>query len=241
MNSPYGSHPEKLPDNGKGRYETKEMPSAEVDKQISRIRWKLILREFAKVYIISLAIFMVIASACFIGVQSLLSKVEYATEEDMVIPDDLDNLYVKPAADEQLAEAATLTEEDMAATEEQLEQIALDENGLRYEEGVTNILLLGTDGRKASSKNARSDAIIILSINENTQKLVMSSIMRDTYVNIPGRKENEKITHAHVYGGPALSMQTVEENFGIRIDHFAAINFYAFMDIVDALGGVDVP
>jgi len=83
VNSPYGSHPEKLPDNGKGRYETKEMPSAEVDKQISRIRWKLILREFAKVYIISLAIFMVIASACFIGVQSLLSKVEYATEEDM--------------------------------------------------------------------------------------------------------------------------------------------------------------
>ena len=114
----------------------------------------------------------------------------------------------------------------------------LNENNFQSEKGITNILLAGTDGRPGE-KNSRSDAMMILTVDSKNKSLKLTSLNRDTYVNIPGRGE-EKLTHAYAYGGANLLVETIENNFEIDIQNYAVVDFYSFMDIVDALGGVEV-
>lgn len=109
---------------------------------------------------------------------------------------------------------------------------------LAEQKGVKNILLLGTDER-VSGETSRSDAIIVLSINENRKKIVMTSILRDSYVEIPGYGKN-RINHAYQMGGAALMIQTIENNFKIPIDSYAKVDFSSFMGIIDKLGGVPI-
>lgn len=103
---------------------------------------------------------------------------------------------------------------------------------------VTNILLIGTDNR-VENDTSRSDAMILVSINRKKGRLSMSSFLRDCYVSIPGYGQN-RLNHAYQMGGPALLIQTIEENFKIGVDYYAQVDFYDFMDVIDALGGVGV-
>ena len=103
---------------------------------------------------------------------------------------------------------------------------------------VENVLVIGTDARNTDS-NSRSDCIIIVSINKKSGKLVMTSILRDSYVTIPGYGEN-RINAAYQFGGAALLIQTIEENFKIGIDHYVKVDFFSFINIIDAIGGVEI-
>ena len=107
------------------------------------------------------------------------------------------------------------------------------------QKGVTNILLIGTDTRVAGSNDARSDAMIVVSINPHKRRLVMTSIMRDSYVTIPGYGEN-RINEAYSRGGAALLIQTIEENYKLGIDYYAQVDFFSFVDVIDAFGGVTI-
>lgn len=107
------------------------------------------------------------------------------------------------------------------------------------QKGVTNILLIGTDTRVAGSNDARSDAMIVVSINPYKRRLVMTSIMRDSYVTIPGYGQN-RINEAYSRGGPALLIQTIEENYKLGIDYYAQVDFFSFVDVIDAFGGVTI-
>lgn len=103
---------------------------------------------------------------------------------------------------------------------------------------VENILIIGSDSR-SENENARSDSMILVSINKDTKQLVQTSFMRDMYVKIPGFGEN-KINAAYNNGGPELLMDTIEQNFNIQIDYYVQIDFFSFIDIIDALGGLDI-
>ena len=109
-----------------------------------------------------------------------------------------------------------------------------------YEEqpGITNILLIGTDARKLDER-ARADSIIIGTIDNNNKKLKLTSIMRDTVVDVPGHGE-EKINASLAIGGPELLMKTIEENFGLSLNKYVMVNFRGFESIIDSLGGIDV-
>lgn len=100
-----------------------------------------------------------------------------------------------------------------------------------------NVLLLGVDERPGDK--GRSDTMIFLSLNPNTNKMLMLSIPRDTYVNIPGRGK-DKINHSYAFGGSELSVQTVEEFLDTTIHFYSKINMEGLKDGVDALGGVTV-
>lgn len=104
---------------------------------------------------------------------------------------------------------------------------------------VRNILIIGTDSRDTSEERGRSDSMILLSLNSRTNKMYLTSIMRDSYVDIDGYGW-DKLTHAYSYGGAELLMDTIERNFSIRIDDYIAINFNAFASIVDAVNGIEV-
>ena len=101
-----------------------------------------------------------------------------------------------------------------------------------------NIALFGTDNRKANS-NSRSDSVIIATINLKSKKIKLTSIMRDTFVDIPGRGF-DKLTHAHAYGGPELAISTLNRNFDLNITDYASVDFFSVAKIIDALGGFEV-
>ena len=105
-------------------------------------------------------------------------------------------------------------------------------------EGITNILLVGTDGANVERSN-RSDSVMLVTIDNNNKDIKISSIARDTYVDIPGHS-TEKLTHAYAYGGIDLLKQVFEVNFDIKVDKYIAVNFVSFMDIMDEIGGVEV-
>lgn len=103
---------------------------------------------------------------------------------------------------------------------------------------VTNILLIGTDGRTVDDRG-RSDTMILLSVNKKTDKIILTSFMRDSYVSIAGHGQ-DKLSHAYAYGGPDLLMDTIENNFSVRIDDYVSVNFTSFASIVDAVGGIEI-
>ena len=105
------------------------------------------------------------------------------------------------------------------------------------DKNVRNILLIGCD--KASGGSSRSDSIMIASVNKSTGRITVCSILRDTHLYIPGKRES-KVNAAYAWGGANLLIQTIEYNFGIKIDDYATVNFEMFTALVDGLGGVDV-
>ena len=101
--------------------------------------------------------------------------------------------------------------------------------------GIHNIALFGVDARDYST-NARSDAIMILSVNTGTGSLKLSTLMRDTLVSVPGYGDM-KLTEAYAYGGPELAVQTINQNFGLDITEYATVTFAGMAEIIDAAGG----
>ncbi|KOS66650.1 transcriptional regulator [Lysinibacillus contaminans] len=106
-----------------------------------------------------------------------------------------------------------------------------------------SILFVGVDdseNRGQGSENSRSDALILATLNNTTKTIKMLSIPRDSYVYIPQVGYEDKITHAHALGGTLATIETVENLFDIPIDYYVRMNFNAFIDVVDALGGIEV-
>ena len=108
-------------------------------------------------------------------------------------------------------------------------------------EGITNILLVGTDGEYVEKGN-RSDGMMLVTIDSKNKDIKLTSIARDTYVDIPGYS-TEKLTHAYAYEGIDLLKEVFKVNFDLDIDKYIAVNFSSFMEIIDEIGGVvvDVP
>ncbi|MDY5210982.1 LCP family protein [Intestinibacter sp.] len=105
-------------------------------------------------------------------------------------------------------------------------------------DGITNILLLGTDGREKEI-NYRSDAMMILTIDAIHSDIKLTSLARDTYVDIPEHGKG-KLNAAYFWGKEDLLFETIEKNFKIGIDKFVQVDFEDLMNIVFVIGGVDV-
>ncbi|BDG45758.1 MULTISPECIES: LCP family protein [Parageobacillus] len=104
------------------------------------------------------------------------------------------------------------------------------------------VLFIGVDDSRSRNfkKDTRSDALILATFNAKDKSVKMVSIPRDSYVYIPCEDKYDKITHAHAYGGVKCTVESVENLFDIHINYYVKMNFYAFMDVVDALGGIEV-
>lgn len=105
--------------------------------------------------------------------------------------------------------------------------------------GYRNIALFGIDAREDTYEGSRSDCIIIASINEETKNIKLVSVYRDTYLEIAGHGL-DKVNHAYAYGGPALSMSTLNTNLDLDITEFVTVNFTSTKDIIDEIGGVEL-
>ena len=103
-----------------------------------------------------------------------------------------------------------------------------------------SLLLIGVDDSDARQGNSRSDALIVATFNPEEKSVKMLSIPRDSYVYIPKVGYKDRINHAHAFGGTHAAIETVEEMLDIPIDYYVKMNFNAFIEVVDALGGVEV-
>ena len=122
--------------------------------------------------------------------------------------------------------------------------VDIDEANIELNSGVEqelkdyrNIAIFGLDSRDNSFSNSRSDCIIIVSINKKTNDVKLTSVYRDTYVDIEGYGL-DKITHAYAYGGPELAINTLNKNLDLNITEFVTVNFDTVETIVDSIGGI---
>ncbi|GAE28410.1 cell envelope-associated transcriptional attenuator LytR-CpsA-Psr [Halalkalibacter wakoensis JCM 9140] len=102
-----------------------------------------------------------------------------------------------------------------------------------------SVLFLGVDDRDGDLRG-RTDAMLLATFNREESSIKILSIPRDSLVDIPGRANRDKINHAHAFGGLDLAVSTVEGFLDVPVDYYVKLNFEAFVEIIDALGGVEV-
>ncbi|WP_080872523.1 LCP family protein [Oceanobacillus timonensis] len=105
-----------------------------------------------------------------------------------------------------------------------------------------SMLIIGVDSNehRDNAGSSRSDALMLATFNKEEKSVKLVSIPRDTYTYIPELGREDKITHAHAAGGPKATIDTVENMMDIPVDYYVRVNFHAFVDVVDAIGGIDV-
>ena len=105
-------------------------------------------------------------------------------------------------------------------------------------EGWQNILLLGTDVRDSAASYGNSDSMIVLSVNYATHEAKLTSFMRDLWVKIPGVKGENKLNAACLYGGPKLTVKTLNQYFDLNLEHYVMVNLSCMAEVIDQLGGL---
>ena len=165
----------------------------------------------------------------FLGISD--EEEEPAPEGEVVSPEEYvegadEYVYEDPADEEEIEVEDHVEVNDLAVTP------GLSEDWL-------NILLLGSDAR-GDTKFLRTDTMIVLSVNSKTNEAKMTSIMRDTYVELPGYRNKARLNESFYRGAGQLAMRTINHNFELNIQHYVVINFYGVASIIEQLGGIDL-
>ena len=127
-----------------------------------------------------------------------------------------------------------LTSEDVSIYKDSNENNTISNNtNNKY---IKNIAMLGIDS--GSDNIGRSDCILIATLDTEHKKIKLTSIIRDSYVNIPSKNNKDKINHAYAFGGPELALETLNQNFNLDITEFISVNLSSFPQIIDTIGGI---
>lgn len=164
----------------------------------------------------------------------MYSSINYVADQDVKVVETLP---------EEVAEETLSTEErtGVAVSSKELDSIHDKMNSLSDRETISsddvyNVLLVGVD-RRDKSWNGNSDSMILVSIDKKNNRATMVSLMRDTYVDIAG-VGYAKLNAAYAYGAGPLLCETVTDTYGIKVDRYAAVDFFDLIDIIDLIGGV---
>lgn len=133
-------------------------------------------------------------------------------------------------------------------TDDMYEEIEQETHGSRERpiivddgEDPFSVLVLGIDtGEYDREYTGRSDTMMLMTVNPNTDQTSIVSIPRDTYTEIVGRGTMDKINHAYAFGGTSMSINTVQNLFDVPVDYYVSVNMEGMQQIVDAVGGIDV-
>lgn len=135
---------------------------------------------------------------------------------------------------------ALMTLSKIQVYEADLDSLAQNDVNDANMDNYTNLVVYGVDSRANElDQNTRSDSIIIVSIHKKTKDIKLSSIYRDTFVSIDDHGYT-KINHAYAYGGPSLSISTINKNLDLNITDFVTVNFSALTNVIDLLGGIEL-
>ncbi len=165
-----------------------------------------------------LGVIATIVLAAFLSANHMLNRINYEKESE---------IYREPS--DIVAGASTTP----APTEEAEEEFVDDRK-----KNLFNILLIGEE-QDETERRGRSDTCILLSVNKKKKAIRMISFLRDSYVRIPGYLDN-KLNTAYQKGGGPLACETIETNFGVKVDGYIRVMFEDFEKIIDTLGGVEI-
>jgi LCP family protein required for cell wall assembly len=142
-------------------------------------------------------------------------------------------MYIKSNLDK--LDIVTIPKDDKA--------IGIDSNiynaSNKADDHITNILLLSTDSRGGQDGPGNSDSVMVLTVDKKNNKLRLTSLMRDSFVNVEGFGKR-KLTESHNLGGALLTLKTVNQNFNLNIKDYAEVDFFGLAKIIDYIGGVQI-
>ena len=135
-----------------------------------------------------------------------------------------------------------------STTDDMYEEVNQEAHASRQERPVSvdggedpiSVLIMGVDTDSADSISGRTDTLMLMTVNPNTDKSTILSIPRDTYTEIVGRGVKDKINHAHAFGGASMAVNTVQNLLDIPVDYYVSVNMSSMMQIIDAVGGITV-
>ncbi len=198
--------------------------------------------KWGKVFGITLCVILAVVAAGSAGIyyfgHSLIGKMNYKADEDV---QQYETLPEEALAAETEAERSgvVLNESELSSLHASMNQAQTDQGSdVIMDQSVYNIVLAGVD-RDDKTWNGNADSVMLVSLNNDKKRASVISLMRDTYVEIPGHDYN-KLNASYAYGGGPLLCDTIEENFRIPVERYAAVDFENLVDIVDALGGVEL-
>lgn len=185
-------------------------------------------------FIVALALLLVALVADFIN--DKLNLINYEDELDnfgTVNTEEYDNFE-----DAQFDAMHDIT--DAGSLDDLLKKWYQNNGEKMHQDYITNVLLIGCDA--GGLKSGNSDSLILVSINRKTETITLTSMMRDsrTYFEVNGRGYCQKINASYARGGASATVETLEKNLKIEIDHYVAVDFGSFPKLIDALGGVTV-
>lgn len=192
---------------------------------------------FQIVLAVVLILLCVVLGALYFGLRYINQRSNYVADKDVTINRDIVNATDEEG--EQAIEEVSLDPEEQSAIDEQIANVgtmAPDEQ--KAADNIYDILLIGSD-RRQDNWYGNSDAMILITLNDYTKTIYMTSFMRDLYANIPNVGVR-KLNAAHAIGGGPLLVTTLESNYGVVIDNYASVDFNSMSDIIDLIGGADV-
>jgi len=129
---------------------------------------------------------------------------------------------------------------DAASLKDWLRKWATNGGEKMYSKDIINCLLCGIDSESGTMEGGRADAMILVSVNKRTKEVVLTSFLRDgyTYMDLRGDERYYKVNSVYNWGGPAALVETIENNYKIKIDNYICVDFKTFPKVIDALGGV---
>lgn len=187
-----------------------------------------------KIFVSILCFILVLITSIFAIFKINYSKMNYEKADSSSISSEEKESYILEEQDQNIQDS------DIKDIEETKNKIAknISNTDMISSDDVFNVLLIGSDNRETVS-GSRSDCMILCSLNKETKQITLTSFMRDCYVQIPNH-DNNRLNASFAFGGTQLLIDTIEKNFKIKIDRYAEVDFFAFMDIIDILGGIDI-
>lgn len=180
-----------------------------------------------KIVVAVLCLLVMLFLGVFLFINGLLNKIGRMDADDVEsIPREEETIEKDDGSEEVIGEG------------DESNVVVVDGIEMLQSENIKNILLIGEDYQEGQSRQ-RSDTIIVCSIDEEKDKIILTSIMRDTYVKIPGYSDN-RINAAFKFGGAPLLCEVLEKNFGIKIDASVKVDFDGFVEGLQIVGDLDI-
>ena len=213
-----------------------ETPKQKKGNPIARFFWTNKRRRAKNLYFL-LAVLVVVFAVGIGYVNAKLSKIQYENPQQ----NNTDSSFTDEIYEDEMIDVINSIN-SAGSLNDYLYQWA-NNGGTPYSsKNVINVLLIGLDSADALENGGRSDTLIILSLNKKTKKINMTSLFRDTwtYINARGKDMYGKINSSYFYGGPETLIETIQNDFKVKIDYYVAVDFSSFTDIINALGGLTI-
>lgn len=183
-------------------------------------------RKSGKILIISISILLVLAALVFGISYYYLSKINYTPVDQFGVESSVPSDETASSMDSSIP------------VESNSSSMQFGTGDVKSDPNIQNILLIGSDTR-GGEKYGRSDSMLLISVDKNSKQIKMTSFLRDLYVKIDGIQDN-RINVAYAYGGPKLLIDTIQNNFKIKIDNYIRVDFQSFQKVIDLAGGVSI-